>query len=49
MITMTEIEKQLEKIVEELGGKLEHYICSDLHTEHKKYVITYAQQKRQSS
>ncbi len=49
MITMTEIEKQLEKIAEELGGKLEHYICSDLHTEHKKYVITYAQQKRQST
>ena len=49
MKLVTEIEKQLEKIAEELGGKLEHYICSDLHTEHKKYVITYDQQKRQSS
>ena len=49
MKLVTEIEKQLEKIAEELGGKLEHYICSDLHTEHKKYVITYAQQKRQST
>jgi hypothetical protein len=50
MKPVTEEQKALLEIVaEELGGKLEHYICSDLHTEHKKYVITYAQQKRQSS
>jgi hypothetical protein len=38
---MTEIEKQLEKIAEELGGKLSYYICSDKYTEHRKIVIEY--------
>ena len=44
---MTEEQKeQLNKIAEELGGKVEYYICSDFHTRHKKIVITYdAQQK----
>ena len=41
MITMTEIEKQLEKIAEELGGKLHYYICSDKYTKHRKIVIEY--------
>ena len=38
--------KQLEEIAEKLGGKLEHYVCSDLHNEHEKYVITYNHKKR---
>jgi hypothetical protein len=48
---MTEQQKALlETVAEELGGKLEHYICSDLHTQHKKIVISYdAQQKRQDN
>jgi hypothetical protein len=36
-----ESEKQLQEIAEKLGGKLEHYVCSDLHSEHQKFVITY--------
>jgi len=40
----------LELITDELGGKLEHYVCSNTHTSHKKIVITYdAQQKRQDN
>ncbi len=44
---MTEEQKQiLETIVKELGGKVEYLLCSDLHSRHRKIVITYdAQQK----
>jgi hypothetical protein len=44
---MTEEQKALLEIVtEELGGKLEYWVCSTLHTRHKKIVITYdAEQK----
>lgn len=39
---MTEEQKeQLNKIAEELGGKVEYYTCMDLHTEYKKIVIIY--------
>ena len=38
--------KQLEEIAAKLGGKLEHYVCSDLHNEHEKYVISYNHKKR---
>ena len=39
---MTEEQKTLlEKIAEELGGKLSYYICSDKYTEHRKIVIEY--------
>ena len=37
----TKCKKQLQEIAEKLGGKLEHYVCSDLHSEHQKFVITY--------
>lgn len=48
---MTEEQKALlETIAEELGGKLECWACSTLHTKYKKIVITYdAQQKRQDN
>ena len=39
--TEVECKKQLEEIAAKLGGKLEHYVCSDKHTEHQKYVIEY--------
>jgi cell division protein ZapA (FtsZ GTPase activity inhibitor) len=44
---MTEEQKeQLNEIAKQLGGKLEHWVCSTLHTRHKKIVITYdAEQK----
>jgi hypothetical protein len=44
---MTEEQKQmLETIAKELGGKVEYFLCSDLHSRHRKIVITYdAQQK----
>ena len=44
---MTEEQKeQLNQIAKELGGKVEYLLCSDLHTRHRKIVITYdAQQK----
>jgi hypothetical protein len=36
----------LEAVVQALDGKLEHWVCSTLHTRHKKIVITYdAEQK----
>lgn len=39
---MTEEQKeQLNKIVEELGGKLQCYSCADSYTEHKRIVIDY--------
>lgn len=38
--------QQLEEIAVKLDGKLEHYVCSDLHNEHEKYVITYNHKKR---
>lgn len=41
-----ECKKQLEEIAAKLGGKLEHYVCSDLHNEHEKYVISYNHKKR---
>lgn len=44
---MTEEQKVLlEMVAEELGGKLEYYVCSTLHTEHKKIVITYDSQQK---
>ena len=44
---MTEEQKALlEMVTEELDGKLEYWVCSTLHTRHKKIVITYdAEQK----
>jgi cell division protein ZapA (FtsZ GTPase activity inhibitor) len=44
---MTEEQKeQLNEIAKQLGGKVEYYQCSTLHTRHKKIVITYdAEQK----
>jgi hypothetical protein len=41
-----ECKKQLEEIAAKLGGKLEHYVCSDLHNQSEKYVITYNHQKK---
>lgn len=44
---MTSEQRQiLESIAKELGGKVEYLLCSDLHSRHRKIVITYdAQQK----
>jgi hypothetical protein len=44
---MTEEQKErLNQIAKELGGKVEYLLCSDLHSRHRKIVITYdAQQK----
>jgi cell division protein ZapA (FtsZ GTPase activity inhibitor) len=44
---MTEEQKeQLNEIAKQLDGKLEYWVCSTLHTRHKKIVITYdAEQK----
>lgn len=36
----------LEKVAEELGGKLYTVLVSDKFTEHKKIVIEYSEQKR---
>jgi hypothetical protein len=44
--TEVECKKQLEEIAAKLGGKLEHYVCSDLHNQSEKYVITYNHKKR---
>jgi hypothetical protein len=44
-----ECRKRLEMVADKLGGKLEHYVCSDLHNEHQKYVITYNHKKRNDS
>jgi predicted flavoprotein YhiN len=44
--TEVECKKQLEEIAAKLGGKLEHYVCSDLHNQSEKYVITYNHQKK---
>lgn len=41
-----ECRERLEMVADKLGGKLEHYVCSDLHNEHEKYVITYNHKKR---
>lgn len=41
-----ECRKRLEMVADKLGGKLEHYVCSDLHNDHEKYVITYNHKKR---
>ena len=39
---MTEEQKALlERVAEELGGKLHYYICSDKYTKHRKIVIEY--------
>ena len=39
---MTEEQKEkLNTIAEELGGKVEHYSCSDNYTNHKKIIIKY--------
>jgi hypothetical protein len=46
---MPEEQKQLQEIAEKLGGKLEHYVCSDLHSEHQKFVITYNHRKKNES
>ena len=44
---MTEEQKALlEMVAEELGGKMEYYFCSDLHSQHKKIVIEYDHQKK---
>jgi hypothetical protein len=44
---MTEEQKeQLNEIAKQLGGKVEYWVCSTLHSRHKKIVITYdAEQK----
>ena len=39
----------LEKVAEELGGKLYTVLVTDKYKEHKKIVIEYAQQNRQSN
>ena len=39
----------LETVAEELGGKLYTVLITDKFTEHKKIVIEYAQQNRQST
>ena len=39
----------LEKVAEELGGKLYTVLVTDKYKEHKKIVIEYAQQNRQST
>jgi hypothetical protein len=48
---MTEEQReQLNKITEELGGKLEFYICADFYSEHKRIIIDYdVKSKRQDS
>ena len=39
---MTEKQKALlEKVAEELNGKLQYYICSDKYTKHRKIMIEY--------
>jgi predicted flavoprotein YhiN len=44
--TEVECKKQLEEIAAKLGGKLEHYVCSDLYNQSEKYVITFNQHKK---
>jgi len=39
----------LEIVAEELGGKLYTILVTDKYKEHKKIVIEYAQQNRQSN
>ena len=39
----------LEMVAEELGGKLYTVLVTDKYKEHKKIVIEYAQQNRQSN
>ena len=41
-----EQKERINQIAKELGGKVEYLLCSDLHTRHRKIVITYdAKQK----
>ena len=47
--TEVECKKQLEEIAAKLGGKLDHYVCSDLHNQSEKYVITYNHRKKNES
>jgi hypothetical protein len=37
---------QIENICKLLGGEVQHYQCSDLHSEHKKIVIIYDKKKK---
>ena len=39
----------LEKVANELGGKLYTVLVTDKYKEHKKIVIEYAEQKRQGA
>ena len=43
---MSDTEKLLNIIAKQLGGKLLHYECSDLRSQHKKYVIEYRHQEK---
>ncbi len=50
MKPVTEEQKALlEMVAEELNGKLYTVLVSDKHTEHRKIVIEYAKQNRQST
>jgi hypothetical protein len=45
-VVAADVNVLLEAVTYALGGKLEHWVCSTLHTRHKKIVITYdAEQK----
>ncbi len=47
---MTEEQKALlEMVAEELGGKIEYYLCSNLHSQHKKIVIEYDHSKKEKN
>ena len=50
MNQMTEEQKfLLEMVAEELGGKIEYCLCSDLHSQHKKIVIEYGHLRKQEN
>ena len=36
-----EQKERINQIAKELGGKIEYLLCSDLHSQHNKIVITY--------
>ena len=37
---------QIENICKLLGGEVKYYLCSDLHSEHKKIEIIYDKKKK---
>lgn len=44
--THDQIQNLIDELTECLKGEVKYYICSDLHTKHKKIEIIYDRQKK---